>query len=259
MLGFNYVTGLSGCAFRIASSSIYFGDYYTNIKNIYLPEENRIECKKPNKNEILGNLIFYIISLLYSYFNDYEFFAFFAYFYDSILYLLYLNMYLFSTGNKNFMLLNSLIIFGISYFIFKYFNVYLICFLLLLICFLIIFDNLISYKHVFQDEISALDINSIFFDLMVSMCFFFYSCFLGLICFFLCNFCIFITCIIGFTAYLYGENKINKNSQFVIFLKTILLVHEDNKQEKFLELIESNLENEYHINSNNINNSNNTS
>ena len=70
---FNYVIGVSGLFLRTSSSSLYLGDYYIYIKNKYLPQELKIPCKKPYKNEILGNLIFYIISLLYSYFNDYEF------------------------------------------------------------------------------------------------------------------------------------------------------------------------------------------
>ena len=253
MLGFNFVSGLSGFLFRTLSSSMYFGDYYTNIKNNYLPEVQRIPCKKPNKNEILGTLLFSIISFLYLNNFDYEFFGLMAYAYVSILYILYLNMFLFASGFRNFMLFYSLIIFGLTYIFYNFFNVIFICFFLLLICFMINFDNLINYKHVFQDEIYFLDLNIIFLDMMVSISFVFYSGFLKLGCFFLCNFFTFLSTNIGIVAFFYGENKINKNSKLVLFIKKILLVKEEIKEEKLLELIESNLENQNNINSNNIN------
>jgi hypothetical protein len=257
MLGFNFVSGLSGLLFRTLSSSMYFGDYYTNIKNNYLPNAARLPCKKPNKNEILGNLIFSIISFLYLNNFDYEFFGLMTYAYVSILYILYLNMFLFASGYKNFMLLYSLIIFGITYLFYNFVNIIIISFFLLLICFIIIFENLINYKHVFQDEIHFLDLNVIFLDMMVSISFVFYSGFLKLSCFLLCNFFTFISTNIGIVAFFYGENKINKNSILVLFIKKILLVNETNKEEKLLELIETNLDNQNNLNTNNINIQNN--
>ena len=257
MLGFNFVSGLSGLLFRTLSSSMYFGDYYTNIKNNYLPNAARLPCKKPNKNEILGNLIFSIISFLYLNNFDYEFFGLMTYAYVSILYILYLNMFLFASGYKNFMLLYSLIIFGITYLFYNFVNIIIISFFLLLICFIIIFDDLINYKHVFQDEIHFLDLNVIFLDMMVSISFVFYSGFLKLSCFLLCNFFTFISTNIGIVAFFYGENKINKNSILVLFIKKILLVNETNKEEKLLELIETNLDNQNNLNTNNINIQNN--
>ncbi len=257
MLGFNFVSGLSGLLFRTLSSSMNFGDYYTNIKNNYLPNAARLPCKKPNKNEILGNLIFSIISFLYLNNFDYEFFGLMTYAYVSILYILYLNMFLFASGYKNFMLLYSLIIFGITYLFYNFVNIIIISFFLLLICFIIIFENLINYKHVFQDEIHFLDLNVIFLDMMVSISFVFYSGFLKLSCFLLCNFFTFISTNIGIIAFFYGENKINKNSILVLFIKKILLVNETNKEEKLLELIETNLDNQNNLNTNNINIQNN--
>jgi hypothetical protein len=257
MLGFNFVSGLSGLLFRTLSSSMYFGDYYTNIKNNYLPNAARLPCKKPNKNEILGNLIFSIISFLYLNNFDYEFFGLMTYAYVYILYILYLNMFLFASGYKNFMLLYSLIIFGITYLFYNFVNIIIISFFLLLICFIIIFENLINYKHVFQDEIHFLDLNVIFLDMMVSISFVFYSGFLKLSCFLLCNFFTFISTNIGIVAFFYGENKINKNSILVLFIKKILLVNETNKEEKLLELIETNLDNQNNLNTNNINIQNN--
>ena len=257
MLGFNFVSGLSGLLFRTLSSSMYFGDYYTNIKNNYLPNAARLPCKKPNKNEILGNLIFSIISFLYLNNFDYEFFGLMTYAYVSILYILYLNMFLFASGYKNFMLLYSLIIFGITYLFYNFVNIFIISFFLLLICFIIIFENLINYKHVFQDEIHFLDLNVIFLDMMVSISFVFYSGFLKLSCFLFCNFFTFISTNIGIVAFFYGENKINKNSILVLFIKKILLVNETNKEEKLLELIETNLDNQNNLNTNNINIQNN--
>ena len=257
MLGFNFVSGLSGLLFRTLSSSMYFGDYYTNIKNNYLPNAARLPCKKPNKNEILGNLIFSIISFLYLNNFDYEFFGLMTYAYVSILYILYLNMFLFASGYKNFMLLYSLIIFGITYLFYNFVNIIIISFFLLLICFIIIFDDLINYKHIFQEEIHFLDLNVIFLDMMVSISFVFYSGFLKLSCFLLCNFFTFISTNIGIVAFFYGENKINKNSILVLFIKKILLVNETNKEEKLLELIETNLDNQNNLNTNNINIQNN--
>ena len=257
MLGFNFVSGLSGLLFRTLSSSMYFGDYYTNIKNNYLPNAARLPCKKPNKNEILGNLIFSIISFLYLNNFDYEFFGLMTYAYVSILYILYLNMFLFASGYKNFMLLYSLIIFGITYLFYNFVNIIIISFFLLLICFIIIFENLINYKHVFQDEIHFLDLNVIFLDMMVSISFVFYSGFLKLSCFLLCNFFTFISTNIGIVVFFYGENKINKNSILVLFIKKILLVNEIGKEEKLLELIETNLHDQDDINTNNINIQNN--
>ena len=253
---FNYVIGVSGLFLRTSSSSLYLGDYYIYIKNKYLPQELKIPCKKPYKNEILGNLIFYIFSFLYSYYYDYQYFAFYTYFYVSILYFFYLNMFLFASEYKNYMILFNIIISGFSFFIFQNCSINLISFLLLVFCFLIIFDNLICYKNVFEDEITYIDIHMTFFDSMVSLCFLLYSYNEKLICFFLCNLFLLISNYIGIIAYFYGENRFDKNSKLIIFLKIILLIKND-KDEKHLELLETNLINENNINSNNINNTNN--
>ena len=95
-----------------------------------------------------------------------------------------------------------------------------------------------------------------FFDSMVSLCFLLYSYNEKLICFFLCNLFLLISNYIGIIAYFYGENRFDKNSKLIIFLKIILLIKND-KDEKHLELLETNLINENNINSNNINNTNN--
>ena len=252
---FNYVTGVSGLLLRTSSSSLYLGDYYIYIKNKYLPQELKIDCKKPNKNEIFGNLIFNIFSFLYSYYYDYQYFAFYTYFYVSILYFLYLNMFLFASKYKNYMILFNIIISGFAFFIFKECSIFLIIFLLFLFCFLIIFDNLISYKNVLEDEISYIDIHMTFFDSMVSLCFLLYSYSEKLLSFFLCNFLLLICNYIGIITYFYGEKRIDKNSKYIVFLKKILFVKND-KNKKLL-LLETDIINENSINSNNINNHNN--
>ena len=252
---FNYVTGVSGLLLRTSSSSLYLGDYYIYIKNKYLPQELKIACKNPNKNEIFGNLIFYIFSFLYSYYYDYHYFAFYTFFYVSILYFLYLNILLFTSEYKNYMILFNFLISGFSYFICKICSINLISFLLFVCCFLIIFDNLICYKKVFEDQISYIDIHMTFFDSMVSLCFLLYSYFEKLICFFLCNLLLLISDYIGIIAYFYGENRFDKNSKFIVILKIILFVKND-KDEKHLELLEINIINENSIHSNNINNTN---
>ena len=252
---FNYVIGVSGLFIRTSSSSLYLGDYYIYIKNKYLPQELKIDCKKPNKNEIFGNLIFNIFSFLYSYYYDYQYFAFYTYFYVSILYFLYLNMFLFASKYKNYMILFNIIISGFAFFIYKECSIFLIILLLFLFCFLIIFDNLISYKNVLEDEISYIDIHMTFFDSMVSLCFLLYSYSEKLLSFFLCNFLLLICNYIGIITYFYGEKRIDKNSKYIVFLKKILFVKND-KNKKLL-LLETDIINENSINSNNINNHNN--
>ena len=250
----SYIFGSFALSFRIINYSSYLPYYYISMKTKILQNNNNInndEIILPNLSILFSILSFSLFSMLYGYYIETTtIFIFLTYFYVSILYLIYLNIYFFSEKKSHYMLIVTLLICFPIYLLYKIKNIILIEFLGFIFLFLSNISNIINFRNILSENIhinSDKDIySSLYQDFFVDFFWIIYSSINNFYYFVVINLiCLFIT-LLGIISYMYSNDLINKNNFIIKVVKKILLI-------KNINLIVYNDVNDF-INDKNFNN-----
>ena len=250
----SYIFGSFALSFRIINYSSYLPYYYISMKTKILQNNNNInndEIILPNLSILFSILSFSLFSMLYGYYIETTYiFIFLTYFYVSILYLIYLNIYFFSEKKSHYMLFVTLLICFPIYLLYKIKNIILIEFLGFVFLFLSNISNIINYRNVLSENINInndKDIySSLYQDFFVDFFWIIYSSINNFYYFVVINMICLLISLLGIISYMYSNDLINKNNFIIKVVKKILLI-------KNINLIVYNDVNDF-INDKNFNN-----
>ena len=250
----SYIFGSFALSFRIINYSSYLPYYYISMKTKILQNNNNInndEIILPNLSILFSILSFSLFSMLYGYYIETTYiFIFLTYFYVSILYLIYLNIYFFSEKKSHYMLIVTLLICFPIYLLYKIKNIILIEFLGFVFLFLSNISNIINYRNVLSENINInndKDIySSLYQDFFVDFFWIIYSSINNFYYFVVINLIYLLITLLGIISYMYSNDLINKNNFIIKVVKKILLI-------KNINLIVYNDVNDF-INDKNFNN-----
>ena len=255
----SYIFGSFALSFRIINYSSYLPYYYISMKTKILQNNNNInndEIILPNLSILFSILSFSLFSMLYGYYIETTtIFIFLTYFYVSILYLIYLNIYFFSEKKSHYMLIVTLLICFPIYLLYKIKNIILIEFLGFIFLFLSNISNIIKFRNVFSQFFSEYlylinndkDIySSLYQDFFVDFFWIIYSSINNFYYFVVINLICLLITLLGIISYMYSNDLINKNNFIIKVVKKILLI-------KNINLIVYNDVNDF-INDKNFNN-----
>ena len=250
----SYIFGSFALSFRIINYSSYLPYYYISMKTKILQNNNNInndEIILPNLSILFSILSFSLFSMLYGYYIETTYiFIFLTYFYVSILYLIYLNIYFFSEKKSHYMLIVTLLICFPIYLLYKIKNIILIEFLGFIFLFLSNISNIINFRNILSENIhinSDKDIySSLYQDFFVDFFWIIYSSINNFYYFVVINLICLLITLLGIISYMYSNDLINKNNFIIKVVKKILLI-------KNINLIVYNDVNDF-INDKNFNN-----
>jgi hypothetical protein len=212
---------------------------------------NNDEIILPNLSILFSILSFSLFSMLYGYYIETTYiFIFLTYFYVSILYLIYLNIYFFSEKKSHYMLIVTLLICFPIYLLYKIKNIILIEFLGFIFLFLSNISNIINFRNILSENIhinNDKDIySSLYQDFFVDFFWIIYSSINNFYYFVVINLICLLITLLGIISYMYSNDLINKNNFIIKVVKKILLI-------KNINLIVYNDVNDF-INDKNFNN-----
>ena len=228
----SYIFGSFALSFRIINYSSYLPYYYISMKTKILQNNNNInndEIILPNLSILFSILSFSLFSMLYGYYIETTtIFIFLTYFYVSILYLIYLNIYFFSEKKSHYMLIVTLLICFPIYLLYKIKNIILIEFLGFIFLFLSNISNIINFRNILSENIhinNDKDIySSLYQDFFVDFFWIIYSSINNFYYFVVINLISLLITLLGIISYMYLNDLINKNNFIIKVVKKILLI-----------------------------------
>ena len=243
MLSFSALFGTTSLVLRSTISSIPFPFLYKNMKDKHNPEI--VVFPFLEKNTIFSVLFYSIIISIYAFNTQKATCAFIAYIYLSLLYFIYLNMYLYIMSQKNYMLLQTLCLVFISYLFFQYVHQNIIIVFCLLIALLNAIKPIqINKELLLKIETHEIMITNIICEIIISILWIVYGFINELQCFIICNSIFFIINCTGIIAYLYMKGSFQEKNCLIRQLKKIYMIKEESSEEKIKNLKETILKNE---------------